>query len=688
MIFEDLHWIDGQTQALLDLLADTIANPQVLLLVNYRPEYRHEWSNKSYYSQLRLDPLGGSDGASMLTALLGESVELNPLKRLITERTGGNPFFIEEIVQALFDEGALVRNGAVSVARSLSQLRLPATVQGMLAARIDRQPGEHKQLLQTLAVIGRESSLGLIRQVATYADAQLERMLTDLQAGEFIYEQPTAADVEYVFKHALTQEVAYNSLLIERRKQLHERAGQALEAIFADRLDDPLSQLAYHYSHSDNLDKAIEYLGRAAQQAIQRSASADAIGSLTAAIDLLQRLPDSPERRRRELPLQLTLGVTLIPVKGWAVAETERAYTRAHQLCERLGNPPELFLALCGLWALHYLRAQLRAAYDVAEQLILLAQNAQNPRLLWTARSLLGNALFSMGELPRAREQFEEAISLYNLDDLGRHRQLANWSALADQGVSILSFEAHALWNLGYPDQALKRSSEALALARALSHPHSVTFAQGHGCRLRANLRETRAVQDAAESIIALSAEHGFTDQLAGAFGARGWALAQEGRIEEGIVLMEESLAALRAKGEEVWRPTVLCRLADALIGAGRLDDGASALKEALTIADQGEDRYCEAETHRLRGELLLKQDDSNPAEPQICFERAIEIARKQSAKSWELRATTSLARVLVQQGHRDEARAMLAEIYNWFTEGFDTADLKDAKALLDELGN
>src|SRR5271163_1491963 len=331
VIFEDLHWIDAQTQALLDLLADSVARAGVLLLVNYRPEYHHEWTNKSCYSQLRLDPLGDADGAAMLAALLGEPVELNPLKRLINERTGGNPFFIEEIVQALFDEGALTRNGAVKVTRSLSQLRLPPTVQGILAARIDRQPGDHKQLLQTLSVIGRESSLGLLRQVSTHADNQLGRMLADLKAGEFIYEQAATGGVEYVFKHALTQEVAYNSLLIERRKQLHEQAGQALETIFASQLDDHLGQLAHHYSLSDNVDKAVEYLGRAGQQAVQRSAHADAVSSFVAAIDLLQKLPGDRERNLRELRLQLALGPALIPLKGWAVAGVERAFARARE---------------------------------------------------------------------------------------------------------------------------------------------------------------------------------------------------------------------------------------------------------------------------------------------------------------------------------------------------------------------
>ena len=688
VIFEDLHWIDSETQALLDLLADSIANSRLMLLANYRPEYRHEWSNKSYYLQFRLDTLGRESAGEMLSALLGEGIELVPLKRLVTERTEGNPFFIEEMVQALFDEGALIRNGVVKVTHSLSQLRLPPTIQGILAARIDRLQAEQKELLQVLAVMGRESQLGLIRRVASKAEAQLERMLADLRAGEFIYEQPAANGVEYVFKHALTQEVAYNSLLIQRRKLLHERAGEAVESMFAGHLEDHLDELAHHYSRSDNVEKAIEYLGRAGQQAIWRSAHAYAIGTLSASIELLQSLPDGPERMRRELPLQLALGPTLIPVKGWAAPEVESAYTRARELCGRLGDPPaELFLALCGLWAVHYNRADLRAAHDIAEQLMHGAQNAHNPkRLLVAARNLLGITLFSLGELLRAREQFEEAISLYNLDDLGRHRQLAHRSTLGDMGVSNLSYEADVLWKLGYPDQALKRSNESLVLARALSHPHSLVFAQTFVSTVRLYRREPRAAQEAAESVIALLAEHGFADQLDLATMQRGWAMAQQGRHEEGIVQIREGLAASRAAGRELVQQNSLCLLGEAYMEMGRLDDGLSALTEALAAAHEHENRGSEAEIHRLKGELLLKQNDSNVAEAQICFERAIDVARRQSAKSWELRATTSLARLLASQGRRGEAHAMLAEIYGWFTEGFDTADLKDAKALLEQL--
>jgi class 3 adenylate cyclase len=361
VIFEDLYWIDEQTQGLLDLLADSVASARILLLLNYRPEYHHRWANKSYYSQLRLDPLGGADGAAMLTALLGESDELSPLKRLIAKRTGGNPFFIEEIVQALFDEGALVRNGTVKVTRSLSQLRLPPTVQGMLAARIDRLAVGDKELLQTLAVIGRESPSRLLGQVAPTED-QFSQSLAALCAGEFIYEQPAAADTEFVFKHALTQEVAYNTLLIERRKQLHERVGHAIETLFAAQLDDRINALAHHYSHSENADKAIEYLGRAGKHAIERSAHAEAIPKLTAALNLVRMLPDGAERMRRELPLQMALGQGLIPLKGWSASDVGQAFARAHKICERLGDSHELFPALFGLQSTFTVRGQLRSA--------------------------------------------------------------------------------------------------------------------------------------------------------------------------------------------------------------------------------------------------------------------------------------------------------------------------------------
>ena len=682
VIFEDLHWIDSETQALLDLLADSGAGARLLLLVNYRPEYRHEWSGRGHYLQLRLDPFGGENGAAMLATLLGGGVELEALKRLIIKRTEGNPFFIEEMVQALFDEGALVRNGAVKVARSLSQLRLPPTVQGILASRIDRLSAELKELLQTLAVIGRESPLGLIRKVASEADTQLERMLAELQAAEFIYERSALTDAEYIFKHALTQEVAYNSLLIERRKLLHERTGQALESMFAEQLDDHLGELAHHYSHSDNVAKAVEYLGRAGKQALQRSAHTAAISSLTEAINLLSRLPDGPERIQRELQLQLVVGPALSAIKGWSAPEVERAYFRARELCKRLGDPPGLFPTLVGVWLVYYIRGESRRAYELAEQLMNRAHSRNDSTHLLVAHDALGSTLFDMGKLLLAREHKEAVVFLY---DPERHGPLAARRSFDAKGYA-LSYLGMTLWRLGYPDQALKRANEAVEFSQALSHPLSLAGAEFFLGVVRQYRHEARAAQKAAECAIALSAEQGFTFWLPIATILRGWAMAQQGLNEEGIAQMKEGLAASRATGAGTGRSHWLSLLAQACIESGRLNDGQSVLAEAQAFANGTEGHGYDAEIHRLKGELLLRQGDSNAAEAQKCFERAIEIARNQSAKSLELRAAIRLARLLAKQGRRDEARTILAQIYGWFTEGFDTTDLKDAKALLEEL--
>jgi class 3 adenylate cyclase/predicted ATPase len=708
VIFEDLHLIDEQTQELLNLLADSIGTAKFLLLANYRPEYSHQWSNKPYYTQLCLDPLGKESADEMLSALLtspapgtqaqGASWErsfgdievaervraqdIEALKRLIIERTEGTPFFMEEIVQALFDEGALVRNGAVKLTRALNQLKIPPTVQAILAARIDRLPADEKDLLQTLAVIGREFPLALVRRLLLTSDDQLNRMISDLQLAEFIYEQPAFPDVEYVFKHALTQEVAYNSLLIERRKLLHERAGVALESMFAGQLEDHLGELAHHYSRSDDFGKAVEYLERAGQQALQRSAYADAISNLRAAINLLQKLPDSPEGIQRELLLQLASGQALMAVKGFAAPEVERAYTRARELCEQLGDPPELFPVLLGLWFTYLAPGELRRAYELAEQLLQRAQSAHDPVLLIYAQMARGATSYWMGEFIPVREHLESAITLY---DPERHRPLIFRYGGADAGVVCLSYAAWTLWQLGYPEQALKRGNEALALAQGLSHPFSLAFAEFFVGVLRQYRREARAAQENAESVIALSVEHGFSQLLAVATNLRGWAMAEQGRHKEGIALIQEGLAASRGRGQELIRPYFLCLLAEACMET-RLDDALSALTEAAAAADRRKERQSEAEIYQLNGELLLRQDDSDTADAHRYFERAIEVAREQSAKAWELRATNSLARLLAKQGRREEALTMLAEIYNWFTEGFDTADLIDAKALLDEL--
>jgi predicted ATPase len=415
---------------------------------------------------------------------------------------------------------------------------------------------------------------------------------------------------------------------------------------------------------------------------MQRSANADAITNFTSALDLLRKLPESPDRDQRELLLELTLAVALAPVKGFAAPEVMRAFTRTRELCERLGDPPELFPVLLGLWGVYFIRAEFRTAYERAGQLMERAQSKNDSTLLLLAHFALGDTSFNMGNLPSAREHLETVISLY---DPARHGPFAIRHSV-DPKTNALSYAAMTLWVLGYPDQALKRANEAIQLAQELSHPHSLAACECFLGSVQRWRHETCAAQETAERLVALSEEHGLTLWLALGTIQRGGALAESGFNMDGIAQMEEGLAALRATGTEIGRPYWLSLVAEACIEPTLLDHGISALAEALAAVHQTDGRQPEAEVYRLKGALLLAQDNSRVREAQTCFERSIEIARSQRAKSYELRAATSLARLLAQQGRRDEARTILAQIYNWFTEGFDTADLKDAKALLHEL--
>jgi predicted ATPase len=689
-----------------------VATAKILLLVNYRPEYRHEWGSKTYYTQLHLDPLGRAEAEEMLTILLGDvgahgqwksQAEAAPLRQFILEKTQGNPFFMEEIVQALREQGVLARLDAVGATGQSplpTGLHLPPTVQGILAARIDRLPAAEKDLLQTLAVIGKEFSLGLLKQVVNKPEDELQPLLFHLQAAEFIYEQPAFPEVEYTFKHALTQEVAYTSLLQERRKLLHERTARAIEALFHSRLEDHYGDLAYHYSRSGNTQKAVEYLHLAGQQAVRRSANTEAISHLTAALELLQTLPDTPERAQQELTLHITLGPVLMATKGWTAPEVEQAYSRARELCRQVGETSQLFPVLVGLRFFYTLRGKFQPARELAEQLLALAQRGQEPALLLEAHYASGVPLVWLGEFVQAREHLEQGIALYNPQ---QHRSLA-FLYILDPGVGCLTYAAWALWSLGYPDQALQRIHAALTLAQELSHPHSLAYALAFGAAwIHQFRREGQAVQERAEAAMALAREQGFPYWLAYGTTLRGWALAEQGQREEGIAQMRQGLAALQALGTELARSLFLALLAEAYGRMEQPEEGLTLLAEALVVVDKNGERYYEAELYRLKGQLTLQKFQvsgfkfqvpespesevrSPESEAEECFWEAIEIARRQQAKSLELRAVMSLSRLWQSQGKKKEAHDLLAEIYGWFTEGFDMADLKEAKALLEQL--
>jgi len=671
VIFEDLHWIDEATQEFLNLLADSLGTAKILLLVNYRPEYSHKWNSKTYYTQLRLDPLGKESAAEMLSALLGDGIEVEPLKRVIIERTEGNPFFMEETVQVLLDEGLLDRDGgAVKLTRSLNTLKIPPTVQGILAARIDRLPSDAKDLLQTLAVIGRDFPLSLIRAVIPKPADELNRLLNDLQLGEFIYEQPAVGDIEYIFKHALTQEVAYNSVLMERRQQLHERTGAALETLYPSSVEEHLAELAHHYGRSANLDKAVQYLTRAGQQALNRSAFAEAQAQVQQGLEWIKQLAESPERDERELELASTLAQVLLITRGFT-PETRAAAERARDLAEKGGNLAQLVAQLSQIWRSLNAAGDHSTAALLADRILDLAQREGSPTSFSFAYRAQVDVSFLRGDLVGVEEHFARWSGF--LDAVG-FRQVPG-AAVVAIGTAGLCAGA-----LGHADLARKRIAQAIACAR--DSPYDLAIGRYFESWLSRWLREPQRAEVAATQALAIAEEHGFPLIRNLTRTMIGWARAQLGRAGEGVAIIRQGLAGLAEAG---FRPAITYRLtglAEAQALDGKIDDALITLEAALQASPEELVYWPNALT--CRGELRLRLGQTELAEADS--REAIALAQKMNAKAWELRATTSLARLLDKQGKRDEARAMLLDIYNWFTEGFDTHDLKDAKALLEEM--
>jgi class 3 adenylate cyclase/tetratricopeptide (TPR) repeat protein len=519
LLIEDLHWLDSETEAWLQLLSERVPTAPILLLVNYRPEYQHAWGSRTYYTQLRLDALGREEADELLTALLGADVgaphaaPLQALKQLILARTEGNPFFMEELVQALVEQGIVRRERTVegqvtrvSLTRPLTAIQLPPTVQGILAARMDRLSADDKALLQILAVIGKEFPLSLLTQVVCQPEAEVQGGLAHLQQGEFIYEQPAFPEPEYTFKHALTQEVAYQSLLLERRRELHERTAQAIEVLSHGRLEERYNELAHHYSRSSNAEKAVVYLQAAGEQASQRSALGDAIAHLTTALARLNTLPDTPQRLQQELHLHLSLGVPLVFTKGHAAPEVEATYTRALALCQQVGDASQHFAALLGLRRLHYGRGDLQQAQGLSEELLALAQQADDAEHLARAQMMLAEVLLSEGVFAQARDHAAQGSALY---DRQRQRDQAILYG-NDAGVGCLSYEAIALWMLGYPDQALQRSQQGQILAQEVAHPFSLAFALRCAGWVHQYRREAQTAQARAEAVMVIATDHGF----------------------------------------------------------------------------------------------------------------------------------------------------------------------------------
>jgi class 3 adenylate cyclase/predicted ATPase len=683
LAYEDLHWIDKSSEDHLKHLLESIPGARVLMIFTYRPEFVHTWGGKSFHSQITLNRLSNREGLMMISHLLGTEEIDSPLEELILEKTEGVPFFIEEFIRSLRDLKIIERKGnKYYLARVAQDVIIPSTIHDVIMARVDTLPEAAKGVLQTGSVVGREFSHDLIRRVTGLPEQELWSHLSVLKDSELLYERGIYPQSNYIFKHALTQDATYQSLLKSTRQKYHRKIAEALEKDFPGAVETQPELLAHHYTEAGVNEQAVGYWHQAGKRASQRSAHFEAINHLTKELEVLMTLPDSLERARQELDLQTTLGPMLMAVKGQSSSDTERAYARARELCQQLGETSQLFPVLCGLWRFYVVRSELQTARELAEQLFSLAQRLQDPALLLEAHRVMGQTMFWLGEMAPARAHLEQGMALY---DPQRHRSHA-FVYGQDPAIMCRSFAAQPIWVLGYPDQALQSIHEALTLAQELTHPFSLALALVHAAIVHQFRREAQAVQERAQALITLSTEQGFPHWLAYGIILRGWALALRGEGAEGIAQVRQGLVAYRALGAELQRPIFLSLLAEAYGEVRQPEEGLTMLVEALAIGDKTGDRHWEAELHRRKGELLLMQRMQNAGEAEECFRQALDTARRQQAKSLELRAAMSLSRLWQKQRKQEEAHHLLTDIYGWFTEGFDTPDLQEAKALLQEL--
>jgi TOMM system kinase/cyclase fusion protein len=679
-VMEDLHWIDPTTLAFLHYLVDQVPTARILALLTCRPDFTPPWTGRSHLTHVTLRRLPQRQAAEMISAVAHRKTLPPEVVAQVVAKTDGVPLFVEELTKMVLESGFLQeQDDGYTLTGPLPPLAIPTTLHDSLMARLDRL-AMVKGLAQLGATLGREFSYALLQAVSPWEEGTLQQGLHQLVQAEFLYQQGLPPQATYLFKHALIQDTAYQSLLRSTRQQYHQHIAQVLEARFPDLCDTQPELLAHHYTEAGVAAQAVPYWQRAGQRALQGSANLEAIGHLTRGLELLTTLPDTPERARQELALQLPLGLAFIATKGQAARDVGRTYSRARELCQQMDDVPQLLQVLYGLWHFHVVRAEHHAAQQLGEQCLRLEQHVHDPLLLLEIQWIVGVSAFLLGEFARARTSWEQSLALYAPHQHSAYRNLFG----VDLGVFCLCFAAHTLWQLGYADQARTRISAALTLAEETAHPFSLALALDYAAILYQLCGDAHTTQALAGRAITLCTAQGFAYYLAWGTIMQGWALAAQGQAEAGMAQMHHGLAAIRATGAAVRQPYYRAVLAEVYGHSGHAEDGLTLLAEALEAVRTTGECWWEAELYRLRGALLGQQGPGQKwAEAEACFQQALEVARRQQAKSLELRAARNLSRLWQQQGKQQEAYDLLAPIYGWFTEGFDTADLQEAKAVL-----
>jgi predicted ATPase len=671
-VMEDLHWVDPSTLELLSLLVDQGPTACILALFTFRPDFSPPWTGRAHLTQLTVNRLPQRQAVEVIRQVAHGKVLPPEVVEQIVAKTDGVPLFVEELTKMVLESGLLQeQDERYALTGPLHPLAIPATLHDSLMARLDRLAAV-KALAQLGATLGREFSYALLRAVAPWDEGIVHQGLHQLVAAEFLYQRGVPPQATYTFKHALIQDVAYQSLLKSTRQQHHQRIAQALEAQFPETVATQPELVAQHYTAAGCAEQAVVYWLRAGQQASDRSANVEAISHCTAGIELLKTLPETSERIQHALTLHIALGAALQMAKGIGAPEVEQAYTQAYALCQQVGETPELVPVLLGLLSFYTGRAQFHTARELGDTLLRLTQRDPNPALAVLAHYRLGQTQLYLGALSAARLHLEAGIAL---DIPAQRRALMVRIEGADAGVACRICAALTLWVLGYPAQALARRHDALTLAHALGRPYSLAQARCWAAYVSQFCRDVPAVHMQAEAAVALATEKGFPFWGAAGTILREWALVIQGQGETGMAEVRQGIAAYYC--------TVL---ADVAAHLGHTAEGLQALAEAHTLVEQHDERWWEAEIYRLRGVLLLRQPGTPQAEAETWLQRALDVAHRQEAKSLELRAAMSLSRLWQQQGKQAEARELLASVYGWFTEGFDTADLQEARVLLDQL--
>ena len=678
----DAHWADSSTLELFSRIITSIKAAQVFVLISFRPEFFPQWLNEPHVTMLRLDRLGREQIEAMIFDVAGQRALPSEMRTQIISKTDGVPLFVEELTKSVLESGLLEGAGdQLANAGPLPLLAIPTTLLGSLTARLDRL-GPVKEIAQVGAAIGREFSYRLLAAVAPLSGPQLHAALAQLAAPELIFVRGEPPDSTYVFKHALVQDAAYSTLVRSKRQQLHRRIADALEQGFPETVETQPELLAHHLVQAGLTERAMDYLRKAGQRTIERSANAEAIRHLTQALELLQSRPEGPARRRTALGLEVMLSQAMIAVYGYAAHETAEVLLRAKDLIDDLTEPAQKLVILYGIWACHYVGGEVVKQTDAAGEFLKEAERNNDAAALSVAHRIVGTTYVTKGEFTAALPHLEKARALYD----PQHGTPLQYQYGQDVGAAALCYLSWALWHLGAVDQASQVAADAVKRAEELSHPHTQAFTI---CHARGMIdifrRSSEDMRSYAGSVVSLCREHGLSHWMACGRILEGWATVNEGEIDRGIQLLRAGVAAWREAGARLWLPLFLVLEAQAYNKAGRNEAALGAIEQAIAFSEETGEHWCLAEILRTKAGLLSATERASD-QVEILLARSLAIARGQQARCWELRAACDLALLWQSKGRAIEALHLLQPIYTQFTEGFDSADLRHAKEILDRL--